>query len=332
MTSHTSVGRRIFLLNLAGAAFLPCAAFAQRQAAGSYPDAPIRIVVPFSAGGGNDLIARIVGQKLADEVGQPAVIENKPGASAIVGTQFVARSPADGYTLLMGASGNMTVNPAVLENLPYAPQKDFVPISMLASYPLFLVVSSASTLRTVRDLVDFSKAHPDKANYANPTSAFQIATELFKIRTGAKLTSIPYKGGGDAVNAIVGNQVTCAFLDPGSIAGQMKGGTLRPLATTSKERWPEFPDVPTLGDAGVPDADMELWMGLFAPAGTSQAIIDQLQAGIHAVIASPDVRERMKGYSVNPISSTSKTLSELMSRDIERYTEIAKAANIRSKA
>lgn len=297
--------------------------------ANEYPDRPIRIIVPFSAGGGNDIIARIVGQQLSQDLGQPVIIENKPGASAIIGTTFVARQEADGYTLLMGASGNMTVNPAIIQNLSYSPKNDFASISMLASYPLVLVVDANSEIRSVKDFIKFSEQRPRDARYANPTNAFQIAAELFKWKTGASITSIPYRGGAEAVTAILSGQVTCAFLDVGSASSQIRSGSLRAIAITAKQRAPEYPDVPTLEEAGVSDAEITLWMGLFAPVGTPQPIVGRLRQAIHAALQRSSVRERITGLGINPAISTPEELAAIVARDIDRYSEIARIANIK---
>src|SRR6185437_5210048 len=195
-----------------------------------YPSRAIHIVVGFTPGGGNDLIARIVGQKLSDSLGQPVVIDNKPGGGAIVATEYVAKAAPDGYTLLVGASGAMTINPAVYTKLNYDSIHDFVPLSELGSFPLILIVNASSPFKSVADLVAYAKANPDKTNYASSSAAFQLVTELFKQKTGAPMQVIPYKGANESVLAVISGQVTTTIADAGPVLPQVKSGTVRALA------------------------------------------------------------------------------------------------------
>src|SRR5690349_2973853 len=250
---------------LAGAAALPLASARAQQ---NYPTKPIRLVVGYSPGGGNDLIARIVGAKLQDKLGQPIVIDNKPGAQSIVAAELVAKAQPDGYTLLVAPSGPMTINPAVYAKLAYAPDKDFAPISLLAEFPLLLVVGADQPIKSVRELIDYGRAQPDKANYASSATPFQLASELFNQRTGSKFQHIPYRGSGDAAQAVASGQVLMTIADTGPIAGLLSAGKLRALAITTDKRDAAFPDVPTLAEAGVPGVQVSLWTGLVAPAGT----------------------------------------------------------------
>ncbi len=229
-----------------------------------YPSRAIHIIVGFTAGGGNDLIARIVGQKLSEGLGQPVIIENKPGGGAIVATEYVARAEPDGYTLLVGASGAMVINPAVYAKLQYDTLRDFVPVSELGAFPLILVVNAKSEFKSVADLVTYTKQHPDKANYASSSAAFQLATELFKQKTGATLQMIPYKGTGDSVVAVIAGEVTATIADAGPVSGQVNGGQARALAVAAPKRMAEMPDVPTMKEAGA-DVEAVLWSGIFVP-------------------------------------------------------------------
>jgi len=230
-----------------------------------YPTRPIRIVVGFTAGGGNDIIARIVGQKLSESLGQPVIIENKPGAGAILATEYVARSAPDGYTLLVGASGAMVINPAVYEKLSYDTMRDFVPVSELGSFPLILIVNAASPFKSLADLVAYAKANPEKANYSSSSAAFQLATELFKQKTGAPMQMIPYKGANDSVTAVISGEVTATIADSGPVTGQINGGLARALAVAAPKRMDGLPDVPTMKEAGA-DVEAVLWSGIFVPA------------------------------------------------------------------
>jgi tripartite-type tricarboxylate transporter receptor subunit TctC len=310
-----------------GAAGMP--ARAQGDAAGSYPAKPIRIVVGFGPGGGNDIFARLIGQKLGERLGQPVLVENKPGAGAIVATEFVAKAAPDGYTLLLGATGAMTINPAVYSKLSYDAVRDFAPISMIASFPLILTVNAAAPARTVAELVTYAKANPAKANYASSSAAFQLATELFKMKTGAPLEHIAYKSSGEMLTAVVGGEVLVALADAPPVLGHLKAGRIRALAVTSAKRIAEYPDVPTMAEAGVPDLDVRLWSGLFAPVATPAAIVKKLEKELIEIIKLPDVRERLVGLSVDPAGDTSQAFAQMISEDLVRWAAIAKAANIR---
>jgi tripartite-type tricarboxylate transporter receptor subunit TctC len=326
---HTPMRAGALALALAAIPWAALGSAAAQDAAASYPSRPIRIIVGFTAGGGNDILARLVGQKLSESLGQPVVIENKPGAGAIIGTEYVKGQAADGYTLLMGASGAMTINPAVYTKLPYSTQRDFVPISMVASFPFLLLVNPATPVKSVAELVAYAKANPDKANYGSSSPAFQLTAELFKQRTGAPMQHIPYKGSNESLGAVVANQVLVSIVDAAPAAGQIAAGQVRPLAVTSGKRSPQFPDVPTLSEAGVPDMEVAFWSGLFAPAGTPPAIVGKLQDEVRRIVRLPDIQERMKTLAVEPAGNTSEEFSRAIAADIERWTAVAKASNIK---
>ena len=221
-------------------------ALAQGDPAQAYPSKPIRIVVGFGPGGGNDIFARLIGQKLSERLGQPVLVENKPGAGAVIATDYVAKSPPDGYTLLVGATGAMTISPAVYSKLPYVTLRDFVPLSMIASFPLLVTVNAAAPVKDIQELVAYAKANPAKANYASSSPAFQLATEQFKQKTGAPLEHIAYKSSGEMLTAVVSGEVLVALADAPPVSGHLKAGRIRALAVTSAERIAEFPDVPTM--------------------------------------------------------------------------------------
>jgi tripartite-type tricarboxylate transporter receptor subunit TctC len=303
--------------------------FAGSAVAQTYPNKPIRIVVGYSAGGGNDLIARIVAAHLQDKLGQPIVVDNKPGAQSIVACELVAKAAPDGYTLLMAPSGPMTINPAVYAKLPYTPDKDFALISLLAEFPLLLVVGAGQPVKTVRELIDYGRAHPDKANYASSATPLQLAAELFNQRTGSKFQHIPYRGSGDVVQAVTSDQVLMAFADTGPISGPLAAGKLRALAITTDKPDPAFAGVPTLAEAGVPDMAISLWTGLAAPAGTPAEIVALLQKAVAEMVAMPDVRMAFKAIAVEPRSTTPEEYRALMARDAARWKAVATAANIR---
>ena len=293
-----------------------------------YPTRAIHIVVGFTPGGGNDLIARIVGQKLSESLGQPVIIDNKPGGGAIVATEYVAKSPPDGYTLLVGASGAMAINPAVYAKLSYDSIRDFVPISELGSFPLILIVNAASPLKSVADLVAFAKANPDKTNYASSSAAFQLVTELFKQKTGAPMQEIPYKGANDSVMAVISGQVTATIADAGPVSSQVKGGQVRALAVAAPRRTEDLPDVPTMKEAGA-DVDAVLWSGLFAPRQTPPEIVKKIESELMRIVKLPDVVARLKPLGIQPVGNSSAEFAQILASDIARWSEVAKAGNIR---
>jgi tripartite-type tricarboxylate transporter receptor subunit TctC len=319
--------RSVLFVACVGFAACTVATRAQEDPA-KYPTRAIHIVVGFTPGGGNDLIARIVGQKLSDSLGQPVIIDNKPGGGAIVATEFVAKSPADGYTLLVGASGAMAINPAVYTKLNYDPVKDFVPVSELGSFPLILIVNAASPIKSVTDLIAFARAHPKEANYASSSAAFQLVTELFKQKTGAPMQEIPYKGANDSVMAVISGQVTATIADAGPVSGQVKGGQVRALAVTSPDRAEDLPDVPTLKEAGT-DVDAVLWSGIFAPRRTPPAIVKRLESELMRIVREPDVVARLKPLGIQPVGNSSEEFARILAADIARWTEVARAGHIK---
>jgi tripartite-type tricarboxylate transporter receptor subunit TctC len=321
-------GRRSLIGKCLGiaAAVIATSASAQEDPA-KYPTRPIHIVVGFTAGGGNDIIARIFGQKLSEDFGQPVIIENRPGGGAIVATEHVAKSAPDGYTLLVGASG-MAINPAVYARLPYDAIGDFVAVSELASFPLILIVNASSPIKSVAELVAYAKANPDKANYSSSSASFQLVTELFKQRTGAPLQVISYKGANDSVMAVISGQVTATIADAGPVTSQVKGGQVRALAVASAARTADLPDVPTLREAGA-DVDAELWSGVFAPKNTPPAIVTRLQDELMRIARLPDVIARLKPLGIVPVGNSSEEFAKILASDIARWTAVAKAGNIR---
>ena len=312
---------------LALGAGLPLVGAARAQT--TWPTKPIRLVVGYSAGGGNDLIARIVAAKLQDKLGQPIVVDNKPGAQSIVAAEIVAKAAPDGYTLLVAPSGPMTINPAVYSKLPYSPQKDFVPISLLAEFPLLLVVSADTAVKNVKELIEYGKANPKLANYASSATPFQLAAELFNQSTGSAFQHIPYKGSGDVVQAVMSGQVLMAFVDSGPVAGPLKAGRLRALGITTAKRPLNFPDIPTLAEQGFPDMEIVLWTGLVAPVGTPNEIVDRLQDAIADTLNMPAVESALDAISVDPRSTTSAEFRELIKNDSARWKAVADKANIK---
>ena len=304
-------------------------AFAQDGAAG-YPNKPVKIVIGLAAGGGIDVITRIVAQKLSDSLGQPVLVENKPGASGIIAAEFVAKAPADGYTLMMAPSGPMVFNAVLFPKLSYSPVKDFAAIGMAASFPLIAVVNAATPVKSMRELADYAKANPARANYAASTAAFQLATELFNIQAGIRLENISYKGTNESLTAVISGDVLTTIADSGPASGAIRGGKVRALAVTSPKRMAAFPEVPTMAEAGFAQLDMQLWAGLFAPAGTPPGIVRKLEEELARALKAPDLLQRFTTLTVNAGGATGAELGPLISAEIARWGEVAKKANIKS--
>jgi tripartite-type tricarboxylate transporter receptor subunit TctC len=318
---------KTFRAALAALCLTPCwqaPAFAQTQ----YPDRPIRIVVGFTPGGGNDIIARVFGQKLSESLGQPVIVENKPGAGAMLATEYVARSAPDGYTLLVGASGAMTISPAVYEKMTYDTMRDFKPVSSLGSFPLILIVNAKSEFKSLADLVAYTKANPDKANYSSSSAAFQLATELFKQKTGAPMQMIPYKGANDSVTAVISGEVTATIADAGPVIGQVNGGMARALAVAAPTRAESLPDVPTMKEAGA-DVEAVLWSGIFVPAATPPETVRKLEAEFIRIARLPDVVSRLKLLNIDSVGNSSEEFSRIIASDLERWKAVARAGNIK---
>jgi tripartite-type tricarboxylate transporter receptor subunit TctC len=295
----------------------------------NYPSRPIRLVVGYSPGGGNDLIARIVAAKLQEKLGQPVIVDNRPGAQSIVAAELVAKAPADGYTLLVAPSGPMTINPAVYASLSYSPERDFTPVSLLAEFPLLLAVGAEQSPKSVRELVEYGRIHPKLANYASSATPFQLASELFNQRTGSKFQHIPYRGSGDAVQAVMSGQVLMTIADSGPMSGPLKSRKLRALAITAAKRSADFPEVPTFAEAGVPDLEISLWTGIVAPMHTPAEIVDLLQRTIRQVLVQVDVQSALAAIAVTARSTTPDEYRDLIARDTARWKAVAAAANIK---
>jgi tripartite-type tricarboxylate transporter receptor subunit TctC len=313
-------------------AALSLALFSNGPASALYPDRIVRIVVPFAPGGGTDVIARTLGQEMARDLGATIVIENKPGAGTIIGTQAVATSDPDGYTLLMGTFAN-AVNPSLNSKLPYDPHKDFAPVALIARSFNIVVVNPNSPIKTVADLIAAAKAEPDKLSYGTfgtGTSA-HLAGELFKDMAKVNLTTVPYKGAAPAITDLIGGQIQVMFTTVASAASLIAGGQLRALAVTSAERSPAFPDLPTVAEAGVPGYSAESWYGLFAPARTPPDVIDRLNKSAAAAVQS----EAFKRLGVNEglvmIARPPQELDRYFRGEEERWRKVIEDAGIKTE-
>ena len=310
-------------LAFAGASLLPMAAAAQ-----DYPTRPITIVVGYSPGGANDVLARIVAEKLSISLGQPVVVENRAGVASIVGATFVAKARPDGYTLLMGASGPMVFNHALYAKLPYTPH-DFAPISLIGTFPMVLLANAGHPAKSMQDLVAYARANPDKANYSASSASFQLITELFNNKTGARFAHIPYKGSNDSITAVMANDVTMTLVDAGPASTALQGGRVKALGVTSAERLKEMPGVPTMSELGL-DLKVNFWSGLLAPAGTPPAIVKRLQEEVVKVIDLPDVKKRITALSITPATNTPEEFARLIAAEIPLWQKVALDNNIKA--
>lgn len=296
----------------------------------AWPAKPVRIVVPYAPGGANDILARVVAEKLAPALGQPVLVENKPGAGAAVGTEFVVKAPPDGYTLLMAASGPIVFNPALVSRLAYNPITDLAPISLAGSFPMILAVNEASPAKTFNELVALSKANADKTNYSYPSASFQLVMELVKAKSGLKALNVPYQGSAPSINAVLTQEVQMTLIDSGPIAALVKSGKLRALAVTSEQRLASYPQVPTLKEQGI-DLAVNFWSGLLAPAGTPAPIIKRLQEEMARIMALPDVAERMTKLDIRPVGGSTADFAKTIATEIPLWTQVAKDNNIKAQ-
>ncbi len=294
----------------------------------AYPNKTVRIVVGFAPGGSNDIVARLLAEKLSKSLGQPVIVENKPGAGGAVAATYIKSQPADGYTLLVGASGAMVVGPATGAPATYDTLADFDPVSLLVTFPLVFIVNADGPHKTLKDLVAWSKANPSASNYASASPTFTLAAELLKLRTGAAMQRVSYRGSNDAVVAVLGNQVTAAMTDPLPAIPLLKDGKLRALAVTSPSRLAELPDVPTMAEAGITGADAVFWTGLFAPKGTPKEIVGKLDAEVRAAMQDPEIRQRLRTLATEAASSSPAEFTGRITSDLKAWSEVAKTANV----
>ena len=292
-TSAQNISRRTGLKALAAAA-LTVAGMGSAMA-DTYPSKAITMIVPFSAGGTTDILARIVGQALGQELGETIIIENKPGAGGNIGAQQAARSKADGYTLFMGTVGTHAINQSLYKKLPYDPSKDFAPLSRVANVPNLLVAHPSRPYKTVQEMIDFAKKHPGEVTYGSPGSGASphVSGALFQSLTGAQISHIPYKGSAPAISDLLGNQIAVMFDNMPSAIQHVRSGKLRPIAVTSAQRSPELPDVPTIAEAGVPGYEAMSWFGLWAVAGTPKPVLDKLYTSLAKVLKDPGVAKKI---------------------------------------
>ena len=312
------------------AGLMGASASAQGTAA-NYPNRPVRIVVTFPPGGPTDIIARAVGQKLADAWGQAMVVDNRPGAGGNIGTALVAKAPADGYTLVLSNLTPMAISPFVYSNLPYDPIKDFTPITLAATSWFFLVVTPSLPVTSVKELIALARSKPGQINYSSSGSATpaHLGGALLERAAGVRLTHVPYKGAGLSVPAVMAGEVQMAIESPPPIVPQVKAGKLRALAAARPDRSPLLPDVPTFAEAGMPGFEVGSWYGFHAPAGTPQPIIVKLHAEMAKALGTPEMRERLRNVGADVVASTPAGYTEFVLAEMKKWEAVIRATGVK---
>ena len=298
------------------------------SAAQGFPTKPLTIIVPFTPGGTTDLLARIVGQELAAELGQPVVIDNRAGAGGNIGAQAAARAPADGHTLFMGTVGTHAINAALYKKLPYDPVKDFVPLTRVATVPNVLVANPAQPFKTVPELIAYARANPGKVNFgsAGNGSSIHLSGELFKTMAKVDMQHVPYKGSAPAITDLLGNQIAIMFDNLPSALPYVRSGKLRALAVTTAKRSPELPDVPTIAEAGVPGYEAMSWFGLFVPAGTPAPVVGKLHSAIVKVLNKPEVKKRIAEQGGEAHPETAEKFAAFIQSESAKWSKVVQAS------
>jgi tripartite-type tricarboxylate transporter receptor subunit TctC len=316
--------KRMIIAALSAAIAL-CVPVASAQAP-AYPTRPVRLVVPFAAGGTTDILARALAQKLSEALGQPFIVDNRPGAGGNIGAELVAKSAPDGYTLLMGTVGTHAINPSLYKVMPYDHVKDFAPVVLVAGVPNVLEVNPSVPVQTVAELIAYAKANPGKLNFASSGSgtSIHLSAELFKSMTGVEMQHVPYKGSAPALQDLVGGQVQLMFDNLPSSLALIKAGKLRALAVTSTTRAPALPDVPTVAEAGVPGFEASSWFGLLAPAGTPPAIIAKLNAEANRWLSSPDAKDKLLAQGANAAGGSPEDFARHIAAETTKWAKVVK--------
>jgi tripartite-type tricarboxylate transporter receptor subunit TctC len=296
----------------------------------TYPDRPVRIVVPFPAGGLNDIVARIIQPHLEKAFGQPVIVDNRPGASGSVGADAVAKAPPDGHMLLVVAS-SYTVTPATNPKLPFNAERDLAPVTVLGRNPLLFVISAKLTAKSLQEFVALAKAEPGKFNYSSPGAASQthLVAELFSRTAGIKMVHVPYRGGGPAIMALVTGEAHFTALSPLVSMPQIQAGTLRAVAAGSLARDPQLPDLPTVAEQGYPGFEAIQWVGLLATGGTPKAVVDRINQEVNRALRDPDVIAKLAAQGISPAGGTPEEFHKLIASEIRTWTEVARSADIK---
>ena len=320
--------RKIFAV--AAMALLPAFGMFSAQAQ-TYPSKPVRIIVGFAPGGGTDIVARLLAQKLSEAMGQSFIVENRAGATGMIAAKLVATAPADGYTLLMGHVNSQAIAPALAERPPYDPVKDFAPVAYIGYVPNVLVVNSASPVKTLPELLALAKSRPAGLSFASPGvgSTNHLAGEMLRRETGGTYVHVPYKGSGPAIVDLLAGQIDMNFDAMSSVVPYLKAGRMRPLAVTTPQRDPDLPDVPTMAELGFQTFNITNWYGVIAPAGTPQAVTASLHGAIQRILQMPDVSRKLAELGVRGENMTTEQFGQFMGAELIKYRDIAKRTGVR---
>ena len=316
------------LSTIAAAAAL---AFAGGAFAQAFPSKPIRIVIPFVAGGPSDTVGRAIGSKFQEFLGQPAVVENRPGANGAIAAEFVAKSDPDGYTILVGSIGVFSINAALYKDLRYDPVRDFAPITLAVTNPNVLITKLDFAPKSVKELVEFAKKNPGKISYGSSGtgSSDHLTSELFKQMTGTFGVHIPYRGGAAVITDLLGGQIEASFQNLGNVVTNVKAGKIRALAVTGRSRAPQLPDVPTVAESGYPDLIVTSWQAAGAPAKTPREIVARLNDASVKALRSPDIRERLTQIGFDVVASTPDEFGKFMKDEVDRWTRVVQRGGIK---
>ncbi len=322
----SALNRRTFALATVAAAGALSLAPLAAQAQAAYPSKPITIIVPFSAGGTTDILARVVGQFMSTDLGQPVVIDNRAGAGGNIGGQAAARATPDGYTIFMGTVGTHAINQSLYKKMPFDPIKDFAPLSRVAMVPNLLVANPSQPYKNVKELIAYAKANPGKINFGSSGagSSIHLSGELFKQMAGVDMQHVPYRGSAPAVSDLLGGQINLMFDNMPSAIPHVKGGKLRPLAVTTAKRSPALPDVPTIAESGVPGYEATSWFGLLAPAGTPAPVIAKLNASILKALANPEVKKKLAEQGAEAAGEKPEQFAAFIAAETAKWGKVVK--------
>ena len=312
-------------------ATLACALAVSGAIAQSYPTKPVRIVAPFAPGSTIDIIGRIIAPKLSEALGQPVLVDNRPGAGGMVGMDGVAKAPPDGHSLVIGALGPLAMNPALYPKTPFDPVRDFAPVTLLATGPVVIAVHPSVPARTVRELAELAKKNPGKLDFGSPGigSSPHLTGELFKLQTGTNIVHVPYKGNAEAITDLISGRLSIVFTGLPPVVPLVKAGRVRLVATTGRSRIAGLPEVPTIAEAGLPGAQVVIWYGLVAPAATPREVVARLNRDIVKVMQMPDIREKFAQQGIDPETSTPEQFAQLIRDEFARWTKVIRTSGIK---
>jgi tripartite-type tricarboxylate transporter receptor subunit TctC len=329
MPRSASSVRRLLLRALPAVAVAALGLQASLAAAQAYPDKPVKIVVGFPPGGTNDILARLMAEKLQAKLKQTFIVENKPGAASSIGNDLVAKSAPDGYTLLVSSSGGLTTNPVLMKSLPYDPVKDFEPVALLATFPLVVTVNANLPVKNLRELVEFSKTHKDgRLDHGTPTTSFTLVAETLTEAAGVKFNHVQYRGSGPTVMGLLGGETQVVIVDSPAVIPNIQAGKLKALAVTTATRSSALPDVPTVAESGYTGYDIPIWTALMAPKGTPEPVLAKLRAAVAEILKDGDSVQKMHKLGLEPGNADSVALGKRIQNDIARWKRVATTANI----